>query len=380
MKVKIIILLCFCLVSCSNEDKSDEKKQVQNNVIEIDTKKQKEEKYVIDESGASDLIFENLYFDNKDTEQVIDFFKDYNLDFEKSNSYIENIVVDSNNKFHDSEDYGYDWVPKTPYLGNYVFDDRLNLLTTSLEEGKSDLEVYTKDLDKDVKVSTLIENINYLEPLYTYVDDKLYYSSDTVDGKSILGVFSLEDFSNKYLVKNSLELDGEKCTGDVISLVTELDEKIVYQVSHYDGQSIREDKPLKNKLVYLDNPSWQVDIGKNNFDFFEKSGDYFISHDRGYGEEDRLVKIYDKDYKLLYKITAPIDRLVNITNLEKNGKRYILLSDGMWTHYLVDVEENKQSYQLNGINSIDRDFWYNGDKFILSSGGESYLGRVKKWG
>lgn len=379
MKVKIIIiLLCFCLVSCSDEDKSDEKKQVQNNVIEIDTKKQKEEKCVLDESGASDLIFENLYFDNKDTEQVIDFFKDYNLDFEKSNSYIENIIVDSNNKFHDREDYGYDWVPKTPYLGNYVFDDRLNLLTTSLEDGKSDLEVYTKDLDKDVKVSTLIENINYLEPLYIYVDDKLYYSSDTVDGKSILGVFSLKDFSNKYLVENSLELDGEKCTGDVISLVTELDEKIVYQVSHYDGQSIREDKPLKNKLVYLDNPNRQVDLGENNFDFFEKSGDYFISHDRGHGEEDRYVKIYDKNYKLLYKITAPIDRLVNITNLEKNGKRYILLSDGMWTHYLVDVEENKQSYQLNGINSIDRDFWYNKDKFILSNGGESYLGRVKK--
>lgn len=378
MKGKIIILLCFCLVSCSNKDKSEENKQIQKNVIEIDTKKQKEEKYVIDESGASDLIFENLYFDNKDTEQVIDFFKDYNLDFEKSDSYIENVVADSNNKFHDSEDYGYDRVPKTPYLGNYVFDDRLNLLTTSLEDGKSDLEVYTKDLDKDVKVSTLIENINYLEPLYTYVDDKLYYSSDTVDGKSILGVFSLEDFSNKYLVENSLELDHEKCTGDVISLVTELEEKIVYQVSHYDGQSIREDKPRKNKLVYLDNPNRQVDLGENNFDFFEKSGDYFISHDRGYGEEDRYVKIYDKNYKLLYKITAPIDRLVNITNLEKNGKRYILLSDTMWTHYLVGVEENKQSYQLNGINSIDRDFWYNKDKFILSNGGESYLGRVKK--
>lgn len=80
----------------------------------------------------------------------------------------------------------------------------------------------------------------------------------------------------------------------------------------------------------------------------------------------------------MYKITAPIDRLVNITNLEKNGKTYILLSDTMWTHYLVDVEENIQSYQLNGINSIDRDFWYNKDKFILESVGESYLGRVKK--
>ena len=378
MKGKIIILLCCCLVSCSNKDKSEENKQIQKNVIEIDTKKQQEEKYVLDESGATDLVFENLYFDNKDTEQVIDFFKDYDIYFEKSDSYIKNVVADSNNKFHDGEDYGYDWVPKTPYLGNYVFDDRLNLLTTSLEDGKSDLEVYTKDLDKDVKVYTLIENINYLEPLYTYVDDKLYYSSDTVDNKSILGVFSLDDFSNKYLVENSLELDHEKCTGDVISLVTKLDEKIAYQVSHYDGQSIREDKPLKNKLVYLDNPNRQVDLGENNFDFFEKSGDYFISHDRGYGEEERYVKIYDKDYKLLYKITVPIDRLVNITNLEKNGKRYILLSDGMWTHYLVDVEENKQSYQLNGINSIDRDFWYNKDKFILSSGGESYLGRVKK--
>lgn len=378
MKGKIIILLCCCLVSCSNKDKSEENKQIQKNVIEIDTKKQKEDKCILDEGGVTDLIFENLYFDNKDTEQVIDFFKDYDIYFEKSDSYIENVVADSNNKFHDGEDYGYDWVPKTPYLGNYVFDDRLNLLTTSLEDGKSDLEVYTKDLDKDAKVYTLIENINYLEPLYTYVDDKLYYSSDTVDGKSILGVFSLDDFGNKYLVENSLELNGEECTGDVISLVTKLDEKIVYQVSHYDGQSIREDKPLKNKLVYLDNPNRQVDLGENNFDFFEKSGDYFISHDRGYGEEDRYVKIYDKNYKLLYKITVPIDRLVNITNLEKNGKTYILLSDTMRTHYLVDVEENKKSYQLNGINSIDKDFWYNKDKFILSSGGESYIGRVKK--
>lgn len=51
-----------------------------------------------------------------------------------------------------------------------------------------------------------------------------------------------------------------------------------------------------------------------------------------------------------------MDRLGNVTKLEKDGKTYMLLSDGMWTHYLVDVKENKKSIQLNGINAKDRYF------------------------
>ena len=43
-----------------------------------------------------------------------------------------------------------------------------------------------------------------------------------------------------------------------------------------------------------------------------------------------------------------MDRLVGVTKLEKDGKTYLLLSDGMWTHYIVDPENNKESYQLNG--------------------------------
>ena len=251
------------------------------------------------------------------------------------------------------------------------------MITTSLEDGKSDLEVYSKGLNEDPKVYTLIENINYLEPLYTYDGDKLYYSSDTADGRSILGVFNLDDFKNEKLLENILKVEDGKVTGDLISLVTKLDGKIVCQVSHYDGQSIRDDKPNNNKLVYIDDPSKEIDIGENNFDVFEKVGNYYISHDRGYGEEERFVKIYDKDFKLLYKTKEPMDRLVGVTKLEKDGKTYLLLSDGMWTHYIVDPENNKESYQLNGIDNTDRNFWYNIDKFVLSDENVTYIGKEK---
>lgn len=378
MNKKILVLLCACLFlsSCAKEEKNQENQEAQKNVIEIDTTKKMAEKMTLDDRGGSDLVFENLSFEDKDIDQVMDFFKDYGIDFKKSDTYISDFVADAKNNIYDGGEFGYDWAPNTYYEGSYVFNNRMNLIVTNLEDGKMTVELYTKDKDKEVEKNTILDNISNLET-YFYDDDKLYYGADSLDGNSILGYFSLGDFQNESLVVNPIEIDGEKATGDVITLVTKLDDDVVYQVSHYENQVIGEDKPLKNKLVYLNNPNKEVDLGENSFDVIEKYGDYIICHDKTYGTEDKYVKIYDKDFKLLYKTKDPMDRLVNVSKLEKDGKTYLLLSDGLWTHYIVDVEENKNSCQLNGINSSDRNFWYNNDKFVLSSADESYIGTVK---
>lgn len=378
MNKKILILLfaCFFLGSCAKENKGQESQEVTKNVIEIDTTKKMVEKMTLDDSEGADLVFENLSFEDKDMDQVMDFFKDYGVEFEKSDTYIRDFVTDAKNNIYDGGEFGYDWTPDTAYEGSYVFDNRMNLIATNLEDGKMTVELYTKDKDKEVEKNTILDNISNLDT-YIYDDDKLYYGADSLDGNSILGYFSLEDYKNETLVVNPIELDGGKATGDVITLVTKLDDDVVYQVSHYDNQVLGEDKPEKNKLVYLNNTNKEVDLGENSFDVIEKYGDYIICHDKSYGSEDKYVKIYDKDFKLLYKTKEPIDRLVNVTKLEKDGKTYLLLSDGMWTHYIVDVEENKNSYQLNGINSFDRNFWYRDNKFVLSSADQSYIGTAK---
>lgn len=378
MNKKILFILCTCLflVSCNKEEKGQESKEVTKNVIEIDTTKKMAEKMTLDDSGVADLVFENLSFEDKDMDQVMDFFKDYGVEFEKSDTYIRDFVADAKNNIYDGGEFGYDWTPETSYEGSYVFDNRMNVIATNLEDGKMTVELYTKDKDKEVEKNTILDNISNLET-YIYDDDKLYYGVDTLDGNSILGYFSLDDYKNETLVVNPIELDGGKETGDVITLVTKLGDDVVYQVSHYDNQVLGEDKPLKNKLVYLNNPNKEVDLGENSFDVIEKYGDYIICHDKSYGSEDKYVKIYDRDFKLLYKTKEPMDRLVNITKLEKDGKTYLLLSDGLWTHYIVDVEENKDSYQLNGINSQDRNFWYRDNKFVLSSADQSYIGTAK---
>ena len=375
-KILFILCACLCLVSCNKEEKGQESQEVTKNVIEIDTTKKMAEKMTLDDSGGSDIVFQNLSFEDKDMDQVMDFFKDYGVQFEKSDTYIRDFVADAKNNIYDGGEFGYDWTPETSYEGPYVFDNRMNLIATNLEDGKMTVEVYTKDKDKEVVKNTILDNISNLET-YIYDDDKLYYGVDSLDGNSILGYFSLDDYKNETLVVNPIELDGQKATGDVITLVTKLDDDVVYQVSHYDNQVLGEDKPLKNKLVYLNNPNKEVDLSENSFDVIEKYGDYIICHDKSYGSEDKYVKIYDKDFKLLYKTKEPIDRLVNVTKLEKDGKTYLLLSDGMWTHYIVDVEENKDSYQLNGINSQDRNFWYRDNKFVLSSADQSYMGTAK---
>ncbi|WP_311479467.1 hypothetical protein [uncultured Anaerococcus sp.] len=379
MNKKIIFLLCacLCLVSCDKKEKGQESQEVTKNVIEIDTTKQMAEKMTLDDSGGADIVFENLSFEDKDMDQVMDFFKDYGVQFEKSDTYIRDFVADAKNNIYDGGEFGYDWTPETSYEGSYVFDNRMNLIATNLEDGKMTVEVYTKDKDKEVEKNTILDNISNLET-YIYDDDKLYYGADTLDGNSILGYFSLGDFQNESLVVNPIKLDGGNATGDVITLVTKLDDDVVYQVSHYENQVLGEDKPLKNKLVYLNNPNKEVDLGENSFDVIEKYGDYIICHDKTYGTDEKYVKIYDKDFRLLYKTEEPMDRLVNVTKLEKDGKTYLLLSDGLWTHYIVDVEENKNSYQLNGINAKDRYFFYSDDKFVISNDHESYIGKVRK--
>lgn len=376
-KILFILCACLCLVSCDKKEKGQESQEVTKNVIEIDTTKKMAEKMTLDDSGGADLVFENLSFEDKDMDQVMDFFKDYGVQFEKSDTYIRDFVADAKNNIYDGGEFGYDWTPETSYEGSYVFDNRMNLIATNLEDGKMTVELYTKDKDKEVEKNTIIDNISNLET-YIYDDDKLYYGVDTLDGNSILGYFSLGDFQNESLVVNPIKLDGGKATGVVITLVTKLDDDVVYQVSHYENQVLGEDKPMKNKLVYLNNPNKEVDLGENSFDVVEKYDDYIICHDKSYGTEDKYVKIYDKDFKLLYKTAEPKDRLVNISKLEKDGKTYLLLSDGLWTHYIVDVEENKNSYQLNGINAKDGYFFYSDDKFVISNDHESYIGKVRK--
>lgn len=371
-----MVCACLFLSSCTKENKEEDNQEVTKNVIEIDTTKQKEEKIALDDSGGSEIVFENLSFDDKNIDEIMDFFKDYGIDFEKSDTRIYDFVSDAKNNIYDGGDFGYDWTPNTAYEGTYIFDNRLNLITTNFDDEKMTVEVYTKDKDKEVEKNTILDNIFNLET-YTYDDDKLYYGADTFDGKSILGVFSLDDYNNETLIEEPLNIDGQKARGDVISLVTKLDDEVVYQASHYDNQVIGLDKPLKNKLVYLNNPNKEVDLGDNSFDVIEKYGDYIICHDKPYSTEDKFVKIYDKNFKLLYKTKEPMDRLVRVTKLEKDGKTYLLLSDGMRTHYLVDVEDNKNSYQLNGINAQDRYIFYNDDKFVLSNDHESYIGKVK---
>lgn len=376
-KILFILCTCLCLVSCNKEEKGQESKEVTKNVIEIDTTKKMAEKMTLDDSGGDDLVFENLSFEDKDMDQVMDFFKDYGVEFEKSDTYIRDFVAYAKNNIYDGGEFGYDWTPETSYEGSYVFDNRMNLIATNLEDGKMTVEVYTKDKDKEVEKNTILDNISNLET-YIYDDDKLYYGADSLDGNSILGYFSLGDFQNESLVVNPIKLDGGNATGDVITLVTKLDDDVVYQVSHYENQVLGEDKPLKNKLVYLANPNKEINLGENSFDVIEKYGDYIICHDKTYGTDEKYVKIYDKDFRLLYKTAEPMDRLVNISKLEKDGKTYLLLSDGLWTHYIVDVEENKNSYQLNGINAKDRYFFYSDDKFVISNDHESYIGKVRK--
>lgn len=376
-KILFILCTCLCLVSCNKEEKGQESQEVRKNVIEIDTTKKMAEKMTLDDSGGSDIVFENLSFEDKDMDQVMDFFKDYGVEFEKSDTYIRDFVADAKNNIYDGGEFGYDWTPETSYEGSYVFDNRMNLIATNLEDGKMTVEVYTKDKDKEVEKNTILDNISNLET-YIYDDDKLYYGADSLDGNSILGYFSLDDYKNESLVVNPIKLDGGNATGDVITLVTKLDDDVVYQVSHYENQVLGEDKPLKNKLVYLANPNKEINLGENSFDVIEKYGDYIICHDKTYGTDEKYVKIYDKDFRLLYKTAEPMDRLVNISKLEKDGKTYLLLSDGLWTHYIVDVEENKNSYQLNGINAKDRYFFYSDDKFVISNDHESYIGKVRK--
>lgn len=335
-KILFILCTCLCLVSCNKEEKGQESKEVTKNVIEIDTTKKMAEKMTLDDSGGDDLVFENLSFEDKDMDQVMDFFKDYGVEFEKSDTYIRDFVADAKNNIYDGGEFGYDWTPETSYEGSYVFDNRMNLIATNLEDGKMTVEVYTKDKDKEVEKNTILDNISNLET-YIYDDDKLYYGADSLDGNSILGYFSLDDYKNESLVVNPIKLDGGNATGDVITLVTKLDDDVVYQVSHYENQVLGEDKPLKNKLVYLANPNKEINLGENSFDVIEKYGDYIICHDKTYGTDEKYVKIYDKDFRLLYKTAEPMDRLVNISKLEKDGKTYLLLSDGLWTHYIVDV-------------------------------------------
>ncbi|WP_296128280.1 hypothetical protein [uncultured Anaerococcus sp.] len=197
MNIKVIYILTACLLlgSCAKEDTGVKNKSADKSTIKVDSAKQ--EKISLDDSGGSDLVFENIYFDDKNLDQIMDFFKAYNVDFEKSTTRIYDLVTDADNNIYDAGVFGYDWTPQTSYEGTYVFDHRLNLITFTIDDNQAVL-LYTKGEDEDVKKNTILENVRAF--FYTYDQDKLYYGAATRDGKSILGKFNLKDYKNENLI------------------------------------------------------------------------------------------------------------------------------------------------------------------------------------
>ncbi|MBM0046203.1 hypothetical protein JNO63_03760 [Anaerococcus sp. mt242] len=385
-KILSIIMIVFLLSSCSNEtnEKSIENKNNQEDTSQkIDDKKNKKAQKVTiipNKKDAQNPKLEVLQFDDKSTEDIISFFEKFNIKFEKNDEIVDGVIEDQDGNLVDINKYDEKKFPDSPSTAWYVYKKKLNTLTTPIDDSNtSNLELHSLDTNGNIQENILLDNINYLEPLFVYDNNKLYYSSDTMDGKSVLGMINLDDYSFSNLKEYDFTKKDNKYKGDIITLISKQDDQIVYQLSTYNNQYFREDKPHANKLIYLSNPSKIVDIGDSNYDYIEKLGSYIICHHKPFNEDEELLEIYDDNFNLLYSLKDnPIERLIDLTILNKDNKDYLLIKDGLGTHYIIDLEDNNENYQLNNISTVGRDLSIIADKLVISTTDSTYIGYKNK--
>lgn len=377
-----ILLISALLNSCSNTNQTsdliDQTNKNSANIISTEKEIKIEKTIKPNDVNGKSVKFEIIEFDEKSTEDIIDFFNEYNLNFVKNNNLKSNFILDEKNEYHDGNNYDENNFPNTPSVAWSIYKNKLNMITTTDLNNRSDLVLRTLDLDNNFKDTILMSDVLYRQPYYFYDDNKLYYSTIKTDGTSFIGSIDLEKLRPKEIVKYEPILKNNRYRGEIITLISKLNDEIVYQLSTYNNQALNDTKPLKNKLVYLSDADRNIDLGDNNYDVIQNIDSYIITHDTGYNNDEYLVKIYDTNFNLLYKLdNNQIDRVVGLTLLNKNENDYLLIMDGLQTFYIVDLKNNKDNYQLNNMSTLKRIVENNENGVIISSKEATFVGDKK---
>ena len=375
----ILVSLSSCLATTDNEIKGGNNDIVSKEVVDVDKRdigKDKIRYLAVNKNEGEVLNFNTLQFADKSMDQIISFFQEYNIKFDKDYETDSRLINNQEGKLSRIDAYDVEKFPEGPSTAWYFYNNKVYMLSTPVDEfGKCNLSLYILDSSGNVDQNILIKDINYLEPLYVYDFNKLYYSSDTLDGKSILGVVDLDDYSKEDLVKYDFSKEDDKYSGEVITLISKQGDEIIYQLSTFENQDLIYDKPKISKIKYLLNHKKVLEIGNSTYDSIKQLGTYIICHDRAYNDGGGIIEVFDDNFNLIYSLdNNPIERLMGLMLLKKDGREFLFVEDGLGTHYIVDLEKNKENYQINNISTVGRDLNIVGDSMILRSLDGVYVG------
>lgn len=190
-------------------------------------------------------------------------------------------------------------------------------------------------------------------------------------------MIDLDDYSITKLKEYDFTKEADLYKGPIITQLAKFDDYIVYQLSRFDNKNVRDEKARENKLLSLTNPNKEIDLSDKTFEYMKKLGRYIVCHPKSNKDCQEPVEIYDEDFKLILKLkNNPIERLVDTALLNRDGKAYLLIKDSLATHYLIDLADNEENYQLNNISTVGRDLSSIDNKLVLNLSDATYIGYI----
>lgn len=332
-----------------------------------------------DTSEKTDLSMEKTLENMKgEKDEILNFFKSFDINYSAMSETLGLLVKNDKNK---SVNLSHTFFEEIPSYSKELFyyNDKLYLIYTDNSKDDSnrcDLILREIDKNKNINEETLVKNIMFIEPFSSCIGSRLYFSTISLDGKSIFSYYNLDSGEVTSIKESDFNVsDKGVCSGEYVTFISEYQAKPIYQISTYENQSLTTDKPKKNELVFLDEnlkDSNSFDI--DPIDSFYTIDDMIFTHDRMYDDNKTTIRLYDKNFKEFYKSDDIfINRVIGVKKLKRKDKDYILLKEEGENLILLDYKDNSIYYLAKYIGDTFSYINIIGEDLVFDAGDGKYI-------
>lgn len=341
MKIILILLISISLLSC---------KPNKENYTDLETGVSEEVSKKSQSMGREKSIEADLNFESMSLLSILD-----QSSLQKQEIGEDLVpVLDSQGGIKDLSNFNLDVLPKDPSVGFYTHKEALYVLTTLRNSvaDKTSTNLNLKEIKADGSFEDykLVEDIEFIQPFFTYNGNLLYYSCIGRNDKAYLGEFNLDSKENNIIKTFDLVKDSDKglYTGSFISYLQKTDRGILYQRSLYKGANILSQEPDENYIGFLNDESSEISF--MNIDSLVDLGKVIVCHERMFTDSTRVSFLNDKYEEIYTEDGFLLNELEGAKLLTFKDIPYILYKD-MGPYVLLTNLDDKKTYNLSKLTN-----------------------------
>lgn len=343
-KILAVILAVLLLVSCGRGTKV---KNTSDNTVEYSSQKS-ENKSTEEKTDIHKL---------QNVDEVVTELKKYSMDLsiEKiTGKQISTIIPKNDGSYGNLSEYSTKDLFSGPSTGLYLYNDELCFLTNKTVKTNGEwenlLQLVKVNYDGSKKEIVLAEDVKFMEPFYAYDGDRLYFSYIGNKGGAYLSVIDLSTEEVIKLKEFNLKSNEKQnlFTGEMITLMSIDEDKLIIQISGYEDQNPLSDEPKTNRIIRLNNDLKEELITETKtLDSIHQMEDYCLEQGRLYTGFKTFVNIRNKTTNKIELELKNVE-LTDASGAIQIDKNFIVVNQLGGDCYIIDLIKK----DLNPIKAL----------------------------